>query len=133
MRLTWHDAAATGAVAAAVALYWAFRAGLDLPLVSAPRMLSVVVFILGVTACAVGGNAIIPGQHSPRWASVFGIHGAVAFVLTVLVLITGSAMLLAWLVGLVVLLWLFTTIRHAVVAPEPELERARREQVGAGH
>ncbi|HET8641269.1 MAG TPA: hypothetical protein VFM37_04990 [Pseudonocardiaceae bacterium] len=133
MRLTWHDAAATGAVAAAVALYWAFRAGLDLPLVSAPRMLSVVVFILGVTACAAGGNAIIPGQHSPRWASVFGIHGAVAFVLTLLVLITGSAMLLAWLVGLVVLLWLFTTIRHAVVAREPEPERARREQVGAGH
>lgn len=131
MRLTWHDAAATGAVAAAVALYWAFRAGLDLPLVSAPRMLSVVVFILGVTACAVGGNAIIPGQHSPSWASLFGIHGAVAFVLTLLVLITGSAMLLAWLVGLVVLLWLFTTIRHAVVAPE--LERARHEQVGAGH
>jgi len=36
-------------------------------------------------------------------------------------------MVLAWLVGLVMLLWLFTTIRHAVAAPV----RAPREPVGA--
>lgn len=117
-RLTRRDGLATLVVTAAAALYWAYWVGADLPLVSGSRVLSVVVFVLGVTACAVGGNAIVPGESEPRrWAQVYGIHGVIAFMLAILVLITGSSALLAALVALVVLLWLTATVRHVVVAP----------------
>jgi hypothetical protein len=125
MRLTRRDGIATLAVAAVAALYWAYRSGTDLSLLSGPRALSIAVFVLGVTACAIGGNTIGPGQDKqPRWAQIYGIHGALAFVLMVLVLITGSSTLLAVLVGLVLLLWLLTTVRHAVVTPTPASRKA---------
>jgi hypothetical protein len=121
MRLTWHDAVATVLVAAATALYLAFRAGVDAAFVSGPRVLAVVVFVLGVSACAAGGGGVVPADaHDAQtaWTRAFGVHGAIAFVLMLLVLITANTGLLAVLTGLVVLLWLVTTVRHAIMPAE---------------
>jgi len=120
MKLSWHDAAATLVVAVAVGLYWAFVADAGLPLVSGPRVLAVLMFVLGVTACAVGGGVVpadteAEGRRSPGvWLRMYAAHGALAFGLMVFVLVTGSTGALAVLTGLVVALWLFTTVRRVV-------------------
>ncbi len=125
MRLTLRDAAATLLVAAAAGLYWGFRTGVDVPLVSGPRVLAVALFGLGVSACALGGGGVVPaadGSAETAWTRTFGVHGAVAFVLMLLVLFTANTGLLAALAGLVVLLWLVATVRHAIMPAE----RSRR-------
>jgi hypothetical protein len=90
-------------------------------------VLAVLMFVLGVTACAVGGgvvpadaanagaNAGAENRSRGVWTRVFTAHGALAFVLMVFVLITGNTVALAVLTALVVALWLFTTVRHAVI------------------
>lgn len=118
MRLSWHDAAATLVVAVVAGLYWAFLAGMDLPLVSGPRVLAVMVFVLGVTACVLGGG-VTPTDADTRggrsaWRRGFTAHGALAFAMMVFVLVTGNTGALAGLTGLVLALWLFTTVRRAV-------------------
>jgi hypothetical protein len=118
MRLTWHDAAATLLVATAAGLYWAFRTGVDVPLASGPRVLAVVLFGLGVGACASGGAGVASadtGGAEAVWVRVFGLHGAAVFVLMLLVLITANETLLAVLVTLLVALWLVATARHLVM------------------
>jgi hypothetical protein len=118
MRLSWHDAAAAAPVAASVGLYVAHRADVDLPVLSGPRVVAAVVFVLGVTACAVGGG-IAPAQVPPPrepWLRALGLHGLAAFLITVGALITGSWGVVAALVALLVLMWLATTL-HRLLAP----------------
>ncbi len=120
MRLSWHDAAATLVVAVAAGLYWAFVADAGLPLVSGPRVLAVLMFVLGVTACAVGGGVVPTGTEQPErrstWTRVFAAHGALAFALMVFVLVTGSTGALAALAALIVALWLVTTVHRLVTS-----------------
>lgn len=121
MKLSWHDAAATLVVAVAAGLYWAFVANAGLPLVSGPRVLAVVMFVLGVTACAVGGGVVpadteAQGHSRSVWSRVFAAHGALAFALMVFVLVTGSTGALAGLTALIVGLWLVTTVRRLVTS-----------------
>lgn len=121
MKLSWHDAAATLVVAVAAGLYWAFIADAGLPLVSGPRVLAVLMFVLGVTACAIGGG-VVPADTEAEarsrgvWSRVFAAHGALAFGLMVFVLVTGSTGALAGLTALVGGLWLFTTVRRLVTS-----------------
>jgi hypothetical protein len=56
MRLTWKDGAATVLTAGVAALYVAFLAGAQLPLVSGPRVLAGVALVAGLGACAIGGS-----------------------------------------------------------------------------
>jgi O-antigen ligase len=117
MRLSWRDAAAAVPVAASVGLFLAYRADDDLPLVSGPRVVAVVVFLLGVASCWVGGGIMSSQVPQPRafWLKALGFHGAAAFLITVLVLITASSAVLAALVALVVLMWLMTTLHRLLV------------------
>jgi hypothetical protein len=117
MRLGWRDAAATLPVAASVGLFLAYRADVDLPVVSGPRAVAILVFLLGVASCWVGGGITSSQVPQPRnfWRNALGFHGAAAFLITVLVLITGSAALLAALVALVVLMWMLTTLHRLLV------------------
>jgi hypothetical protein len=130
MRLSWRDAAAAVPVVASVGLYLAHRAGADLPVLSGPRAVATAVFVLGVTACAVGGG-IAPDQvPQPRepWLRALGLHGLAAFLLTVIVLITGSWSVVAALVALLVLMWLATTAHRLLV---PRTDAAAAERAGA--
>jgi hypothetical protein len=130
MRLSWRDAAAAVPVAASVALYLAHRAEVDLPMLSGPRVAAAVVFVLGVTACAVGGGiapAQVPQPREP-WLRALGLHGLAAFFLMVIVLITGSWGVVAALVALLVLMWLATTLHRLLV---PRTDATPVERVGA--
>lgn len=114
MNLTWHDAAATVPVAAAAGIYAAYRADAALPLLSGPRALATAVFLLGVTACALGGGIVTSDTPPPRTSRLMGLwlHGPAAFLITVIVWVTGSPAVLAALVALVALMWLFARIHH---------------------
>ena len=95
-------------VGASVGIYWAHRAAIDLPVLSGPRVVAVIVLVLGVSACAVGGGiapAQVPQPRAP-WLRVLGLHGAAAFFITVVAVITGSWGVVAALVALLVLMWL---------------------------
>jgi hypothetical protein len=116
MKLTWRDAAAAVPVAMAVAAYAAYRTDAALPLLAGPRTLATAVFVLGVGACILGGG-IMPGgvpQPRNRWRKALGLHGPAAVLITVIVWISGSPTVLAALVALLVLMWVITTIHHAL-------------------
>lgn len=118
MRLTGKDAKATLLVVTAVVLYVPFLAGAKLPLVSGPRVLAPVVLGLGIAACIVNGSEISLERldlAAGRWVKALAWLATLALVATVVTLITGSAISLAALVGAVVVMWLLTTVRHAVV------------------
>jgi hypothetical protein len=126
MRLSWRDAAAAVPVAAAVGLYLAHRAEIDLPVLSGPRVAAAVIFILGVTACSVGGGMAQDQPAPPRdpWLRALGLHGIAAFLITVIALITGSWGVVATLVALLVLMWLATTL-HRLLAPRKPMPASR--------
>lgn len=130
MRLTWRDVLATAVVAAAGALYAWHLADPGLAVVGSARWASVAVFVLGVTACALGSDTQTVG--SP-YASTMSAGGGLAGLLTAATLVTDSAVTLAGVVGIVGLLWLVTTMRHAlgirVVGRAPA---EPSEMVGAG-
>jgi hypothetical protein len=120
---------AAGPVAASVGLYLAHRADVDLPVLSGPRVMAAAAFILGVTACAVGGGiapARVPHAREPRLRTL-GLHGAIAFLIMVIALITGSWTAVAALVVLLVLMWLVTTM-HRLLPPRTGREPAERTE-----
>lgn len=134
MRLTWKDAAATGLVAVIAALYLGFLMDATLPLVDSPRVLAAVALVLGIGACAVGSTMIptAKGQPASPGAKLFSFFGTMTLVAAVLVMITGSEMLLAVQVGITVALWLAATLRHLLTpaavgmpGPWPAGERER--------
>src|SRR5690349_13276544 len=105
MRLTWKDAAATAVTAAAVALYVAFLAGADLPLVSGPRALGAAVLGLGMVGCTLGG-AGSDANRASGWSKLAAALGIVALAAALIVIVAGSHAALAVLVASTVALWL---------------------------
>lgn len=118
MRLTWKDAGATLAVAAAVALYVGYLTDNELAVVTNPRALAAVVLVLGVAACAIGGSMLptAKGQPPTPGADLFSFFGTLAFVSALAAIVTGSEALLAALVAMTVLLWIAATTRHLVTS-----------------
>lgn len=119
MKLSWRDAAAAVPVAGTAGLYLAHLADIEVAVLSGARVVALVAFVLGVTACAVGGGidpAEVPQPREP-WLRALGLHGPVAFILTVIALITGNWGVVAALVVLIVLMWLTTTL-HRLLTPK---------------
>jgi hypothetical protein len=114
MRLTWKDGIATVLTAGIVALYAAYLAGENLPLVSGTRVLAGLILVVGLVACAVGSTAMTAGASAGLTVYVGGTLGAAAFLAALVTMVTGAASTLAILVGVTVALWLFATVRHAV-------------------
>jgi hypothetical protein len=78
------------------------------------------VFVLGLTACAFGGGIAtgdVPPRRTPRMM-VLGLHGPAAVLITFIVWVTGSAAMLAALVALVALMWLFARVHHVLMPPD---------------
>ena len=133
MRLTWKDAGATAAVAAAGGLYAWHVGSPDLTFVGSTRWVLAAVFLLGVAACATGGSYSTTGAYT----AVMSTAAVATFALLLAGLVTGSGTALALLTALIGLMWLVTTVRHAFgVYPPPPLpvpdgshEAIRREHV----
>lgn len=138
MRLTWKDLIATVAVAGAVALYAAFLADADLPLVSGPRALAGLVLVFGMVACGAGGSSTLDADvhHAPGWARIFGFLGGVTLLAAVIALVSGSTIALAVLVAGTATLWLTATARRLFTRRAPiddELHRLVQQQHQVPH
>jgi hypothetical protein len=113
MRLTRKDAAATGVTAVVVALYVAFLAGANLPLVSGPRAVGTVVLALGMVGCALGDPGNPANRARAWWMPTMAALGTVSLAAALVVIVAGSHLVLAILVASTVALWLLATLRHA--------------------
>lgn len=109
MRLTYKDGAATSFVAAAGAYYAWHLAEPQTALVGSIRWTSVIVLVLGLVACASGGQLTADSRYQ-RFMSAMA---AAPFLLMLAVLVTDSEGVLAALVGVIGAMWLVTTTRHA--------------------
>ena len=119
MRLTRKDALPTVVTAAALGLYVLWLAGTQL--VESPRALGLVVLALGWVGCMSVGQRMgeIYGVDTPRRVPVvymvgMSLVGATAVVAGVVTGVSGNETALAILVTSTVVLWVVTTVRHAV-------------------
>lgn len=114
MRLTWRDGIATGLVVAGVASYVAFLRGPEIAPLTSTRTIAAAVFLLGMTACIVGGDLSQVGERAQmdRGLVIGSVLGTIALLAATGAMLTGSAVVLAVLVVDTVLLWLLATVRH---------------------
>lgn len=130
MRLTSKDLRATAVVAGAGALY-AWHLGAGAPgLLQSARLLSLVLLVLGVAACALGGSYSASGRYptAMSWAAA----GALA--LAVAGMATGQESVLGALALTLGAMWLITTVRHALglhTAPAPPAADGSHESLAA--
>ncbi len=109
MVLTRKDVVATVLTALAVLVFAATHEGWNVWLIGDSRRWAAgAIVLLGILTCAVGA----PPER--RLTRVLSVLGAVALVLSVVALVTGSLTVLSVLVADIVLLWAGATIRHAL-------------------
>jgi hypothetical protein len=112
--LTWKDGTATLLVAAIGVLTWAYYTDQEWPGLSGPRVVAVVVFVIGFSVCVTTSRNLNAKETELRPVDrLIRSHGFGAFVLVLWAAITGSEVALAVLVGLIGLMWLGSTIYHA--------------------
>ena len=114
MRLTWRDAVATAIVIAIGVVVFAVVGEWGWPLLGSVAAGSAAVLALGLAACIVGGSDMGAfSMHDPMLARST-ILGAGAFVLAIAGMITGSETVFVILGVTVGVLWVVTTLRHAI-------------------
>lgn len=118
MRLTWRDALATVFVLAAVVVYGLWVVDDEVLGMSSVRSVGLVVMVLGlaasVTAVVYGVGAGLM-RASKVYLVVTSLFGLGALVAGVLVLVDESEPMLGGLVAATAILWLMSTIRHALI------------------
>ena len=123
MGLTWRDLVSSAAVVAMMAVFVAFRAGTDLPLLSSAWTASVVAIVLGCI-CAVSAAGDLHTRPQPREGVIFRkittVLGTMALLAGLIALIADSGHALEILVVITGFLWLTATIWHVVtIGSEP--------------
>lgn len=127
MRLTWKDAVATAATGGVVALYVGLATDAGWAPLQSVRATAAITLVLGMTACAVGGADA--AQNSQIMSGPEPFLGGLTAILLGVAVLTGWMPLLGIAVGLTVVLWFTTTLRHLrrrkpVTEPAPERELA---------
>jgi len=121
MRITWRDWTATVLVAVAALMYARWLSEEEVLGISSPRMLGLTVLLLGlaasVTAVVFGvGEGLL---RAPKlYLAITSLIGLVALVAGIWVLVNESEDMLAALVAATVVLWLISTVRHAMLGRE---------------
>jgi hypothetical protein len=120
MRLSWRDGVATGLVTVAVAYYVAYLRGVDVAPLFTVRTVAAGVFLLGMTACLIGGDVSRIGDDRAmdRGLLLEGVLGTMAMLAATGAMLTGSAVVLTVLVAATALLWLVAIVRH-LAPPRP--------------
>jgi hypothetical protein len=112
MTLSQKDLAATLLTALAVLTFFATLEGWNVWLVGdSHRWAAGAIFVLGSLTCGLGSRS--KGAVS----RLLAVLGAIALVLAILAVATGSLTPLALLVNDIVLLWAVSTLRHAALMP----------------
>jgi len=117
MGLTWRDLVSSAAVVAMMAVFVAFRAGTDLPLLSSAWTASVVAIVLGCI-CAVSAAGDLHTRPQPREGVIFRkittVLGTMALLAGLIALIADSGHALEILTVITGFLWLTATIWHVL-------------------
>jgi hypothetical protein len=109
MELTRKDGAATLLTALAVLVFFAAHESWNVPLVGdSVRWAAAAILVLGMVTCALGE------RRSDAASRIMGAIGVAALAFAVLALVTGSLTWLSLLTAAFVLLWLASTVRHAL-------------------
>ena len=113
MRLTWKDGAATLIVAVIGTMAWAYFTDQGWPGVSGPRVVAVLAFFLGVIAYTTGARSLnrkLEDLSLPHRLVRF--HSLGTLIPTLWVVVFGSDLALAILVGIIGVVWLGVTLVH---------------------
>jgi hypothetical protein len=123
MHLTRKDARATLWVGAAAIFYGLWLTGTVAADMST-RLVAGIVFALGWLGCTSdveGMKAVfgVDGEQRPHmtYVVIASLAGTVAFVAGILAIVGANETMLATLVVSTVVLWLISTVRHAITAP----------------
>jgi hypothetical protein len=115
-RLTARDRAASAFVALGTLVYLLWLADAELPGLSSVRAVTVAVLALGFAASA---SAVVPGfdgliHGSKTYLGVTSLVGTGALAAGIFALVTESEGWLAALVATTLVMWVVSTIRHAI-------------------
>lgn len=119
--LTGRDLAATLIVAVVATLFGLWSAGVDVPGLESPRMMTLAVIVLGGFACGAGSapDAFEQDGLARHVVSAISLLGAAVLVVAVAALASGSTILLdVEFVG-VFALWATATGRHLAMPSRP--------------
>jgi hypothetical protein len=111
MNLTIKDIWTTLLTAATIGTYYGVVNGLNMPFISGYRAGIIVLAIIGVAMCALSGRSTTAGGIFVTLASILG---AGALLLILYGLITGAKLAFVLLALDIIVLWIISTIRHAV-------------------
>ncbi len=117
MRLTWRDWVATACVGAAAVMYAVWLSQDEVLGISGARGIGLAVLLLGlaasVTAVVFGvGEGLL--EASKLYLAVASVLGLAALVAGIVALVNQNETMLATLVAATIVLWLVSTIRHAM-------------------
>ena len=130
MHLSWRDWLATALVAAASVYYVMFAAGSELLGASSPKLVAGVTLVLGFissfTAVVYGvGEGLM--RANKVYLAITSVLGLAALVTGLIALFTGNEAALAGLVASTVVLWVMSTVRHALLQVQ---DRAQQGAMG---
>lgn len=111
MRLTWRDGIETMLIAAVVLVTLAVTQAWGWPLLGTPRAGVVAVGVLGIAMCSVAGSRAASKDPFIVTTTVLAV---VTLGLIVAGLIAGTETLLVALAITLVVMWVLTTLRHAI-------------------
>jgi len=102
-------------------LAWAYYSDQGWPLVSGPRVVAVLAFCLSVISLAIGSRSLAKKLDDLTLLDRFArLRVPGSFILMVWVLVTANTVVLGVLVGFIGVMWLGSTIHHALVRePSP--------------
>ena len=121
MHLAFRDRIATLCVAVGTVVAVLWLAGVGSQDITGSRWVTAIVLALGFVASA---SAVVPGfealmHGSKMYVAVTSLLGLGALVAGILALIDGEELTIGLLVGVTVLLWVISTLRHVRTAETP--------------
>jgi hypothetical protein len=111
MSLTWRDAVTTIVAAGALVVAIAVIRNWNVPIISNPRWAAFILIAIGIALCIVGNVSGQPDFADP-YVMIMAVLGGGIILLAALALIMGTAVYVGLAAGVLLLMWLVSTIRH---------------------
>jgi len=118
MRLTWKDGVTTLLAVAVVLVTMSVVQGWDWPLLGSYRAGTVALVVLGMGMCATGGSTIQSFSMRNPYVATTSILGGLALAFAIWALVSNTEEPFVALAVDTVLLWLVSTMHHAIGSPQ---------------
>ena len=118
MRLTWRDGVTTLLAVLVAGIYGAHVSGSAIGVVNDVRGATLLIGILGLSMCIVGGSAG-PIESRSVWTVPLGALGVASFVFVLIGVVTAWEIAVPLLAVVTLLMWAIATLHHAAVSLTP--------------